>query len=237
MTSEVLLKSEKRPRGLLASPWHTALVLIVLALNALRAAIFATHARAGQGPGRPVMYLRTMLFELLVLAIVVVGVRLRGISLQAIFGQRWRSLGQAVRDLGVGVALWFVALVIVSLLSGHGGPPDQSIGFLLPHGALEMALWVLLSMTAGVCEEAVFRGYLQGQFTALTNSAPVGILVSSATFGAVHAYQGWSRAVVIALSAILFGVVAQWRGTPRPGMFAHTLQDAIAPLLLKLMRH
>jgi len=43
--------------------------------------------------------------------------------------------------------------------------------------------------------------------------------------------------VVIALSAILFGVVAHWRGTPRPGMFAHALQDAIAPLLLKLVRH
>src|SRR6266404_2992854 len=231
---EVLPKSEKLPHGLLASPRHTLFVLIVVALNSLRGAIFAAHTRAGQGPNRPLMYLRTMLFELLVLAIVVVGVRLRGTSLQSIFGQRWRSAGQAIRDLGVGVALWFVALVVVSMLGSHGGPPDQSIGFLLPHTSFEMALWVFLSMTAGVCEEAVFRGYLQGQFRALTYSAPVGILVSSAAFGAAHAYQGWSRAVVIALSAILFGVVAQWRGTPRPGMFAHALQDAIAPVLLKL---
>src|SRR5258708_16998924 len=178
-----------------------------------------------------------MLFGLLVLAFGGVGVRLSGASLKAIFGQRWRSLGQATADLGVGIALWFVALVVVSMVSSHGGPPDQSIGFLLPHTAFEMALWVLLSMIAGVCEEALFRGYLLRQFAALTNSAPVGILVSSAAFGAVHAYQGWSRAVVIALSAILFGVVAQWRGTPRPGMFAHALQDAIAPVLLKLVRH
>src|SRR5260221_8898185 len=102
---ELLPKSEKLPHGLLASPWHTVFVLIVVALNALRAAIFAAHSRSGLGPNRPVMYLRTVLFELLVLAIVVVGVRLRGASLQSIFGQRWRSAGQAIRDLGVGVAL------------------------------------------------------------------------------------------------------------------------------------
>src|SRR5260221_1811252 len=109
MTTELLPKSETQPRGLIASPWHTVLVLIVVALTALRAAIFAAHSRSGLGPNRPVMYLRTILFELLVLAIVVGGVRLRGASLRVIFGQRWRSLGQATGDLGVGIALWFVA--------------------------------------------------------------------------------------------------------------------------------
>jgi hypothetical protein len=48
-------------------------------------------------------------------------------------------------------------------------------------------------------------------------------------------YQGLSRALVIFVSAILFGVVAQWRGTVRPGMFAHGIQDALAPWLIKLM--
>jgi hypothetical protein len=43
--------------------------------------------------------------------------------------------------------------------------------------------------------------------------------------------------LVIAASAVLFGVVAQWRETVRPGMFAHAFQDAIAPLLIKLMHH
>jgi len=35
-----------------------------------------------------------------------------------------------------------------------------------------------------------------------------GVLISAAIFGGIHAYQGWSRAVVIAISAILFG---RWR--------------------------
>jgi membrane protease YdiL (CAAX protease family) len=133
--------------------------------------------------------------------------------------------------------LWFVAIVAVSILRGHNEPPDASIAFLLPRTPAEMALWMIVSILAGISEEAIYRGYLQKQFAALTGGLPAGILISAATFGAVHVYQGWSRATVIAISAILFGVVAHWRRTVRPGMFAHGLQDAIAPLLLKLLRH
>ena len=100
-----------------------------------------------------------------------------------------------------------------------------------------MLLWVAVSITAGICEEAVYRGYFQRQFTALTHSVLGGILISAVAFGAVHAYQGLQRASVIGAAAILSGLLAHWRGTVRPGMFAHTLQDAIAPSLLKLMRH
>ena len=95
----------------------------------------------------------------------------------------------------------------------------------------------MLSLVAGVCEEAIFRGYLQRQFQAFTRSAIAGSSDFQRDFGPVHAYQGCQRATVIAVSAILFGIVAHWRGTVRPGMFAHSLQDAIAPLLLRLMRH
>ena len=116
-------------------------------------------------------------------------------------------------------------------------PPDASIAFLLPQTQVEMTLWMVVSTLAGISEEAIYRGYLQKQFAASTGSLPVGILISAAAFGAVHVYQGWSRATLIAISAILFGVVAHWRRTVRPGMFAHGLQDAIAPLLLKLLRH
>jgi len=222
---------------LIASPWHTLIVLVIAALNAFRAAIYANHVRAGLGTSRSHLYLRTIAFECAFLALVTLGVWLRGSSLQTIFGQRWRSVGQVFRDLGSGLALWFVAIVAVSILGGHNGPPDASIAFLLPQTPAEMTVWMIVSILAGISEEAIYRGYLQKQFAALTGSLPAGILISAAAFGAVHVYQGWSRATVIAISAILFGVVAHWRRTVRPGMFAHGLQDAIAPLLVKLLRH
>jgi uncharacterized protein len=225
------------PVTLIASPWHTLMVLVLGALNAWRGSLMAANLRAGPAVNRPGMYLRTMVFELAFLALVVVGVRLAGSSLETVFGRRWRSSTETIRDLGMGVALWFAGLLVVSLIGGHAGPPDQSIGYLLPRTALEFALWATLSLIAGICEEAVFRGYLQRQLSALTHSAVAGILISSAAFGAAHAYQGWQRATVIAVSALLFGAVAEWRGTVRPGMFAHSLQDVTAPLLLRLIRH
>jgi membrane protease YdiL (CAAX protease family) len=115
-------------------------------------------------------------------------------------------------------------MVAVSILGGHDAPPDAAIAFLLPQTQIEMTLWTVVSALAGISEEAIYRGYLQKQFTALTGSLPAGILISAAAFGAVHGYQGWSRAAVIAISAILFGVVAHWRRSVRPGMFAHGLQ-------------
>jgi membrane protease YdiL (CAAX protease family) len=191
------------------------------------------------GPSRPGIYLRTMAFEIALLAIVVTGVRLRGTSLQNVFGQRWTSVGQMFRDLGLGILLLIVATMVVSVLGGHQTGPDanKAIEFLLPQNPVEMLMWIALSITAAICEEAIYRGYFQGQFTAITGSVPAGIILSGLLFGGAHLYQGVSRAFVIFVSAILYGVVVRWRGTVRPGMFAHGVQDAIAPVLIKLIRH
>jgi len=104
----------------IASPWHLVLVMVLGALNAYRSAIFAAQSRAGLGPTRTVMYLRIMFFELAFLTIVAAGVWLHGSSLETIFGRRWSGLGQVLRDLGAGAGLWIAAMVLVSVLGGHG---------------------------------------------------------------------------------------------------------------------
>lgn len=45
---------------------------------------------------------------------------------------------------------------IVQLLGADGS--GRRIQYLLPHGGLEMTLWMALSISAGICKEAVFRG-------------------------------------------------------------------------------
>jgi len=224
---------------LVASAWHTIFVLLMLGLYAYWATIRAARAQAGLGPSRPTMYLRTFFFELVFLGIVLIGVKLRGGSLEAVLGQRWKSAGQVFLDLGLGIALLFLSLLLAAILGGHQGSEgaDQSIRFLLPQTSLEMGIWILVSITAGICEEAIYRGYLQRQLGVLTRNVWVGIVLSAAAFGGAHLYQGVRRATVIAVSAVLFGGIAEWRKTVRPGMFAHALQDGIAPLLLKIARH
>lgn len=86
---------------------------------------------------------------------------------------------------------------------------------------------MVLSLSAGICEESLYRGYFQRQFMALTKSVPAGILLSAAAFGGAHAYQGFRPAFQIGLLGAMAGVLAHWRKSVRPGMIAHTLQDVL----------
>lgn len=108
---------------------------------------------------------------------------------------------------------------------------------MLPQRGIELTLWIALSVSAGICEETIFRGYLQRQFMALTKSAPAGILLSAAAFGAAHAYQGYRMVILIGLYGAMFGILAYWRGSVRPGMIAHAWQDSLNGVLASILRH
>jgi len=108
--------------------------------------------------------------------------------------------------------------------------PDhaKSIENLLPKGIMEITLWIALSISAGFCEELVFRGYLQRQFAALTRSNVTGLLLQATLFGVSHGYQGVAATVKIALFGIVYGFLALWRRSLRPGMIAHAWSDVWA---------
>jgi uncharacterized protein len=217
----------------IASPWHTLLVLAVQALLAYRGKIHADQMRAIANPDRIGIYERTMFFEWLVLALVIVGVALHGSSLFTVFGERWRSLHQVLRDIGIAVLFLIVSIVVGSISTPylHGGAGDQAAQFLLPRGRIEMALWIALSISAGICEEAIYRGYLQRQFTALTKSVPAGIILSAVAFGGAHSYLGLGPAVRVGLLGAMAGILVYWCGSVRPGMIAHALQDVLGGLV------
>jgi hypothetical protein len=84
VASESSPQSTSEPYRRIASPWHTLLMLVVGSLNAYGGVIRAANERAGLGPTRAHMYLRAMLFEFVFLALVVLGVRLRGTPLATI---------------------------------------------------------------------------------------------------------------------------------------------------------
>jgi hypothetical protein len=95
--------------------------------------------------------------------------------------------------------------------------PNDAIRTLLPQNRTEIVLSLMMAFTAGYCEEVIFRGYLQRQFAALTHVAAGGILLQGIAFGAAHGYQGWKYMLIIAVFGTMFGQLAHWRGTLRPG--------------------
>ena len=222
----------------IAHPLHTIILLAAEAVMVVRAAMRAEHLRTAVDLNRVRMYERTMLTEWLGFAFVLFGLWLAGSRFSTVVGDRWRSVRDVGRDLGLGVAFSIVSTMVLSMLGPHHGPEDnRAVQFLLPHGAREMALWVALSITAGICEEALYRGYLQRQFMALTKNVPAGILLSAVAFGLAHSYQGWARATTIGVEGAMLGAMAYWRKSVRPGMIAHAWKDALAPLLMGAMKH
>jgi uncharacterized protein len=222
-----------------AAPLHTVLVLAALGAWALQGIVNSEYMRRAVNPDRIGMYWRTMLFEWLMFGFVILGVKLNGTSVLAVLGERWSSVRQVLRDIGIAIVFLIVSIFLESLLGTnlHRGGPDPAVPFLLPHGASEIAVWMVLSLTAGICEETLFRGYLQRQFMALVKNAPLGILLSAGMFGLAHSYQGFARAVQIGVLGLMLGILTHWRRSVRPGMIAHTMQDVLGGLFAGSIRH
>jgi membrane protease YdiL (CAAX protease family) len=138
----------------------------------------------------------------------------------------------------VSAAFWFASRVVLDfarrLLESGGqsaaGEAQRTHALMAPHGALEIALWIALSLSAGFCEEFVFRGYLQRQLGALTRNALAGVALSALLFGVGHAYQGWRSVALISLYGLMFGLLAHFARSLKPGMLAHAWQDIFVGL-------
>lgn len=193
-------------------------------LNAERAGTAADHHVR--------LYALTLLVEWLLFGLVVWGVRRAGVPLHTVFGEHWRSARQALRDIGIAAAFWIVSMAILAstIYVMHVQTGDV-VKSMVPRGGVEIGLWVALAVSAGVCEETVFRGYLQRQFMALAQNAPAGILLSAVVFGAGHVYQGFRQALVIVVYGVLFGVLAYWRRNLRAGMIAHAWHDSFTGIV------
>ncbi len=84
---------------------------------------------------------------------------------------------------------------------------DESIQFLLPSNFKERLFFLLIAVTAGVCEEIIFRGVMFHYFNHLPfhlSIVAIGI-ISSLLFGIVHLYQGWKGVLFTSyLGGIMF---------------------------------
>jgi uncharacterized protein len=95
---------------------------------------------------------------------------------------------------------------------------------LLPHTPEEFRLFVPFCLTAGICEELLFRGYLVWVLQAWIGLwAAAG--VSMVVFGVAHAYQGFQFGVRAFFAGAAMGLLALATGSILPGMALHALID------------
>ncbi len=95
---------------------------------------------------------------------------------------------------------------------------------LLPHTAQERKLFWLVSLTAGVTEEFLFRGFLFW-FLSAWMGPWWAALVSSAIFGAGHVYMGYAQVPKTAVFGLVACFVALASASLWPAMLLHAFAD------------
>lgn len=240
---------EDRDRGLIVPPRHTVIFIAIFAALGVAGTFLQIqlHSQASSKalmPGGSAshttvipLYVSLILSEWVLLFFVWRGVRVKGVKLRDLIGGSWASGKRISADLLLGAGIWltflFAFIIPAGLILGSPSTHPHPVNPMFPHNVVEAALSVLVSLNAGFCEEVAFRGYLQRQMRALTGRSAVAVLLQAIVFGVGHAYGGLGGVVAATIYGFLFGLVAWWRKSLRPGMVAHAWSDIFFVLLAK----
>jgi membrane protease YdiL (CAAX protease family) len=103
-------------------------------------------------------------------------------------------------------------------------PKFAAVEALLPHSRAEHRVFSALSLTAGFCEEFLFRGYLVWLFTPSLGLYGA-VAVSVVLFGLGHLYQGAKPGMRSGVVGLVLALLALGTGSLLPGMLLHAVLD------------
>jgi membrane protease YdiL (CAAX protease family) len=171
------------------------------------------------------------------LTFTVVGLLLRhGLALSSV----GEALGRRIITIGfVGAGLILVAVVaaynrkrIAQLSPERLSKVMHRAGPLVPRSGVERALFVFVALTAGFCEELLYRGWLWRFFGDLTGHLWIAVVLSAVAFGFAHAYQGRAGIISTGIVGLLFSVPVLLTNSLIPVQVIHAGIDLMNGLLL-----
>jgi membrane protease YdiL (CAAX protease family) len=99
---------------------------------------------------------------------------------------------------------------------------------ILPVNSVELLPYCVLAVTAGVCEEFLYRGFAMGALSHVGFPAWAVVILTAVLFGLAHAYQGRSGILGTFVMGIFFGVVRLAYDTLIPVVIMHAIVDLVA---------
>ena len=181
---------------------------------------------------RVVLYASTIAFQWL--GVVVVGWRTWAHKYTA------AQLGLAVPDrvkIGLVSALGAATIATLQWLNlrrvgripvDKRGPLQAIAQRIFPQSSLELLPYLALAITAGICEEFLYRGFAIAALTTAALAPWAAVLVSSVLFGLAHSYQGRGGMVVTLLVGLVFGASRLSYHSLVPAIFWHSAIDMVA---------
>jgi membrane protease YdiL (CAAX protease family) len=158
-------------------------------------------------------------------------------------GLTLRDLGQTLGNHRLSLAVTVVGLVgLLALTAFNTGqirkatPEDlfatvRRARKFVPVGSVEIAVFAVVSVTAGICEEILYRGWLVSFLGAASGSIWIGMVAAAVLFGFGHAYQGRAGIIGTGILGILFGAMFVLVRSLVPGEVIHAAIDLVNGIL------
>lgn len=209
---------------------HAALLAILLALptgSAIRTALLMRRPRPERS--RPAVY-RAALCTQWALAAAILAVWM-------IHGRPWAPLGLAGPDTlpALGASAWVLAgVALVMLMRARAFGDARALtamrirmrrtqGF-MPRTRGELRAFIPLAVTAGVCEELVFRGFVTWYLQPIVGTVGA-VAIAAALFGLSHAHLGVRGVLFTAIVGAWLGGICIMTGSLYVAMAIHVLID------------
>jgi|SRR5581483_2777630 len=151
----------------------------------------------------------------------------------------FRSLGWVPSKIPVlSSVFWGVGTTVVVAMVGaliRTPPPTGPLIEMMKDRRTLLLLGVVATTFAPVCEELIFRGFLQPLFVR-TLGVAAGIGLTSAIFGGLHFSEygnSWRSALMVAVSGVSFGCLRHFTGSTRASAIAHATFN-LSPFLVAI---
>jgi membrane protease YdiL (CAAX protease family) len=215
-----------------------AVIMIALCavMPALEAAWFYPRFRRAVAAARPGARARYYAATIVVLWAFTGAV----LGMWAVYRRPWAALSlRPARSLGVWLGLGLSVLYVLAtwwqmraLLRRPDGRPMlrramAGASALLPSTRGTRRAFVFVALTAGICEEVLFRGYVTWYCAAWTGPI-VAVALSAVLFGIGHVYLGGSHVVKAGLLGLVMSGVVIAGGALWPAIVLHAVIDLVA---------
>ena len=181
---------------------------------------------------RLVLYASTIAFQWLAVAIVGWRAWVHGYTahqLGLVFHGRARLLFAGLTGAAViGCLQWLNLRRIARIPLRSRGPMQAVAERILPQSAVELLPYFALAITAGLCEEFLYRGFAMAALSSAGLRASLVVLVSSLLFGLAHSYQGKGGMVTTFVVGLVLGVSRLTYHSLVPAVFWHGAVDLVA---------
>jgi membrane protease YdiL (CAAX protease family) len=107
------------------------------------------------------------------------------------------------------------------------------LDFFLPQTPRERPWFAALSVSAAICEEILFRGFLPAYFMVFGLAPVAAFLLAAVVFGIDHGYQGWTGVALTGAIALIFTALFVLSGSLWLPMVVHALLDLRILVLLR----